>query len=141
MVDINYTFLVQLVNFLILIFILNTLLLKPVLRHLKERDGKIQGAHDEARENAERAEQMLATFESELAEARIKANQVFSSLEQEGIADQRAKVAAAKAEAQKILEKAQGELAGEASKAREVLQAEMAKLPGIIATKLLGRSI
>ncbi len=141
MVDINYTILVQLANFVALIFILNALLLKPVLKHLKERDGKIQGSHDEARENAERAEQLFAAFETELAEARIKANQVFGSLQQEGIAEQRAKVGAAKAEAQQILEKAQAELAGEASKARQVLQSEMAKLPNIIASKLLGRSI
>ena len=141
MVDINYTILVQLANFIVLIFILNALLLKPVLKHLSARDAKIKGSHDEAKENADRAEQLLASFESELAEARVKANQAFNSLQQEGISEQRAKLASAKEEAQKIVEKAQAELSGEASKARQVLHAEMEKLPKVIASKLLGRTI
>ncbi len=141
MVDVNYTILVQLANFIVLIFILNALLLKPVLKHLSARDARIQGSHDEAKENADRAEQLLASFEAELAEARVKANQAFNALQQEGIAEQRGKLAAAKAEAQKIVEKAESELAGEAAKARQVLQAEMAKLPKDIASKLLGRSV
>jgi F-type H+-transporting ATPase subunit b len=141
MVDINYTILVQLANFIVLIFILNALLLKPVLRHLSARDSKIQGSHDEAKENADRAEQLMASFEAELADARLKANQAFNSHQQEGIAGQREKLTAAKAEAQQILEKAQAELAGEAAKARQVLQSEMEKLPKEIASKLLGRSI
>ena len=141
MVDINYTLLVQLGNFIALIIILNFLLLKPVMKHLTERDDKIRSSHDEAKANADNAEQQLALFETELADARLKANQAYTALQQEGVAVQREKQAAARASAQQEVEKAMAEIVAEASRAREILKAEMASLPGEIASRLLGRTI
>ena len=130
MIDINIAFFFQLANFIVLIFILNALLLKPVPKHLSARDAKIKGSHDEAKENADRAEQLLASFESELAEARVKANQAFSSFQQEGVAEQRAKLATAKDEAQQKLDQLNAKLkeaTQQAAKAREGLE----KIAGI----------
>jgi len=141
MVDIQYTVLVQLVNFVILILVLNAILLKPMLKHLAERDNKINSSHDEAKGNADKAEALLAEYESELAEARTKAAQAYNSIQQEGLAVQREKLAEAKTKAQEMAEKARAEVAAEAGRAREALKAEMEKLPKDIASKLLGRSI
>ncbi|MBI5189794.1 MAG: ATP synthase F0 subunit B [Nitrospirae bacterium] len=141
MVDINYTLFVQLGNFIFLIIVLNFLLLKPVMKHLAEREEKIKSSHDDAKANAERAEAALADFDHELADARLKANQAYTALQQEGAAVQRERVNAAKAEAQKEVDAARAEIASEASKARDILQAEMERLPKDIAAKLLGRTI
>jgi len=141
MVDINYTLLVQLANFVILIFVLNYLLLKPVLRHLAARDGKIAASHEEAKEHANRAEYLLAEFEHELADARVKASQVYNSLQQEGLSLQRGKLTEAKAKAQAFIEQAKAEIEADAAKAREILGKEMEKLPKDIASKLLGRPV
>lgn len=141
MVDINYTLLVQLANFLVLIVVLNVLLLKPVLKHLAERDNKISTSHDEAKANAQRAEDLMAEFEAELGEARIKANQVYNGLQQEGASAQRASMNAAKAQAQEMIDKAKAEIEKDAARAREILKSEMEKLPRDIAAKLLGRTI
>jgi F-type H+-transporting ATPase subunit b len=141
MVDLNYTLLVQLANFLFLIIVLNALLLKPVLKHLAQRDGKISSSHEEARANAERAEEMLAGFERELADTRVKAKQIYNSLQQEGLAEQRARLGEGKAKAQQMIEKAQAEIEGDAARAREILNKEMEKLPRVIASKLLGRTL
>jgi len=141
MVDINYTLFVQLANFLVLLVILNFLLLKPVLKHLAERDSKISSSHDEAKANANKAEGMVSEFERELAVTRVKANQIYAKLQQEGQAQQREKVSAIKAKAQEMIEKAKAEIEGEAKKARVTLQSEMEKLPKEIASKLLGRAV
>jgi len=141
MVDINYTLLVQLANFLFLMVVLNVLLLKPVMKHMAERDNKISSSHDEAKANAQRAEDLLAQFDAELATARIKASQVYGTLQQEGASVQRAKLAEAKAKAQEMVEKAKSEIEKDAAGAREILKSEMEKLPRDIAAKLLGRSI
>ncbi len=141
MVDLNYTLLIQLANFIILIIVLNALLLKPVMRHLSERDGKIAKSHEEAKENAERAEAMLEDFEAEMAATRVKAKQAYSALQQEGLAEQRTRLADAKAKAQKMIEKAQAEIDGDAKRARDILGREMEKLPSVIASKLLGRQL
>jgi F-type H+-transporting ATPase subunit b len=141
MVDINYTILVQLANFLVLLFILNFLLFRPVLKHLADRDGKISSSHEEARASAEKAENMVAEFERELATSRVKASQVYQALQQEGVSEQRARLAAAKAKAQEMVDKAKSEIESEAGKARETLKSEMEKLPKDIAAKLLGRAV
>lgn len=141
MVDINYTLLVQLANFIFLIIVLNALLLKPVLKHLGARDKKIAMSHEEAKEYADRAESMLTEFEHELADSRLKANQLYHGLQQEGVAAQRARLGEAKAKAQEMVEKAKGEIDVEAKGARQTLQKEMVKLPGEIASKLLGRAV
>jgi len=141
MVDINYTILVQLANFLVLIIILNALLLKPVMKHLSERDGKISSSHEEAKANADKAEAMLSDFERELTEARVNSNKAYSILQQEGIAEQRTSMTAARAEAQKFIDKAAADIEAEAARARQTLKAEMEKLPKEIAAKMLGRAI
>jgi len=141
MVDINYTILVQLANFIALIIILNTLLLKPVLRHLAERDGKISSSHEEAKANADKAEAMLADFEAELKVARIKASQTYNALQQEGVAEQKAGISAIKADTQQMIDKAKKDIEADASGARDLLKAEMEKLPREIASKLLGRTV
>ncbi len=141
MVDINYTILVQLANFLVLLFILNFLLFRPVLKHLADRDGKISSSHEEARASAEKAENMVAEFERELATSRVKASQVYQALQQEGVSEQRARLAAAKAKAQEMVDKAKSEIESEAGKARQTLKSEMEKLPKDIAAKLLGRAV
>lgn len=141
MVDINYTLFVQLANFIFLIIVLNFLLLKPVMKHLSGREDKIKSSHDDAKENAARAEELLAEFDRELADARMKASQAYNGLQQEGAAVQRERIATAKAEAQKEVEAARAAIAAEAGKAREILKAEMEKLPREMASKLLGRTI
>ena len=47
MININETLIVQLINFLVLLFILNKLLLQPVLKLIGERDAfKFQAKND-----------------------------------------------------------------------------------------------
>jgi len=141
MIDIDYTLLVQLANFIVLIFVLNVLLIKPMMKHLAERDDKISSSHGQAKANMEKAESMLAEYEAGLADARMKANQAYTAVQQEGIAQQRAKLVEAREKAQEMMGKAMAELDSEAGKARKTLETEMAKLPADIASKLLGRAI
>lgn len=141
MIDINYTILVQLANFVVLIFVLNAILIKPMMKHLAERDDKIGSSHDQAKANAQKAENLLAEYEAGLADARMKASHAYNSIQQEGLAEQRTKLADAREKAQEMMAKAVAEINAEAGKARKTLEAEMEKLPKDIASKLLGRAL
>ena len=141
MVDIDITLIVQIINFLVLLIILNALLLKPVVKHLNERDGNISSSHEEAKANMDRAGAMLTGFEVELAETRVTASQAYNGLQQEGMAEQKTMLAKAKADAQDKVEKARKEIEGEAARARQIIKSEMEKLPKDIAAKLLGRAV
>ncbi len=65
--DLNWTFVAQIVLFTILGFILKPLLFDPVLKIFEERERRTEGAKAEAREMQERAGEILEKYEEELA--------------------------------------------------------------------------
>ena len=65
--DLNWTFVAQIVLFTILAFVLKPLLFDPVLKIFAERERRTEGAKAEAREMQERAGEILEKYEEELA--------------------------------------------------------------------------
>ncbi len=61
MINVNFTLFIQLINFLILLLLLNSLLFKPVLAKIRERESKIKADRDKA-----------SQLESEVSGAREK---------------------------------------------------------------------
>jgi len=112
-----------------------------VLRHLQDRDDKISGDHEQAKENSGRAQAMLEDYEHELADARSKASQTYMAAQEEGMVSQRDKLTAARTEAQDIMSKAMDEVVAEAEKASNALRAEVEQMQKDIASKLLGRAV
>jgi F-type H+-transporting ATPase subunit b len=47
--ELNYSFFFQVVNFLVLIAVLNWLLVKPTLKILEERRQQVEGSEEEAK--------------------------------------------------------------------------------------------
>jgi len=141
-IDINYTLLAfQAANFIVFLILFNLILVKPMLKHLKERDGKVTSDHEQAKESSDRAQAVMEDYEQAMADARSKASQAYNTSQEEGVKSQREKLAAARAEAQEIMEKAMADIKAEADKAREAIKAEMEMMPKEIAGKLLGRSV
>jgi F-type H+-transporting ATPase subunit b len=142
MVEINIpTMIMQAGNFLLFFFLFNMILVRPMVKHLQERDGKIGSDHEQAREAADRTQALLEDYEAQMAEARSKASQAYRASQDEGMNAQRAKLDTARAEAQTQVEKAIADIQAEAGKARDQIKAEMEKIPGEIASKLLGRAV
>lgn len=137
MLEFNKWFFVLALNFIILIFILNAILFKPILKVFKEREDTVKGALDAAKELAAKREEAIAQLNRELAESRTKAKETFEALKAEGINKQKEIVASAEAEATKMLEKARAEIRAEAEKARKALRAEVDKFSDEIVRKLV----
>ncbi len=70
MLEVNSWFFVQLANFLILLFLLNTILFKPMLKLFKERDDNTKGALDSAAAMDRDKDDVLAQIEEKLSGAR-----------------------------------------------------------------------
>src|SRR3989304_5201765 len=85
MIDIDITFLYQIAGFIALYFILNTLLYKPVLKTLEERDKNIGGRKKEASDLEAWLQKRILDYENRLNEARVKAHEERLRLEQEGL--------------------------------------------------------
>ncbi|MDA8171331.1 MAG: hypothetical protein M0033_03675 [Nitrospiraceae bacterium] len=130
-------FVVLLVNFLVLVFILNLILFRPFLKVMNERRAVVNDALESARKMADKREGELAAMRRELELARSKAKELFEGLRAEGLENQRLALAKAHEEAMKRTEKIKQELEAEAAKARQALRAEAEKFSDGILEKLV----
>ena len=137
MLEFNWTFIASAINFLVLLFILNAILFKPLLKIIKEREDTVKGNLDSAKEMTGKREENIAGLNRELAESRSKAKDVFESLKSEAVNKQKEVHSAAEAEASSILEKARAEIKSEAEKARKALRADVDKFSDEIVRKLV----
>lgn len=138
MLELNAWFFVLIVNFLVLLYILNVILYKPLLRLFAERDDSINGSLNAAKDMHARREDALATMHRELQEARNRAREVFERARQEGLSRQKGILEGANKQASEFIEKAKGELRTEAGKARQALRSDVEKFSDEIVRKLVG---
>ena len=137
MLEFNWTFIASAINFLVLLFILNAILFKPLLKIVKEREDTVKGNLDSAKAMTSKREESIAGLNRELAESRSKAKEIFESLKGEAVNKQKEVHSAAEAEASSILEKARAEIKSEAEKARKALRADVDKFSDEIVRKLV----
>jgi len=86
-------FIVLLVNFLVLVYVLNIILFKPLLRIFKEREEGVKGSLDAAKEMDRKKEEGLEKMNKELSEARQKAKDVFEKLREDALSKQKSLLA------------------------------------------------
>lgn len=130
-------FLVLLVNFLVLLFILNKILFKPLLEVAKEREQATKGSLDEANEMMLRKEVAAARMNAELLASKTRAKSAFESLREEGQSHQKEALSKTEAQAVEMIEKARKELQAEAEKARASLKGEIDRFSEEIVSKLV----
>lgn len=139
MLDIQLNWFILLtVNFLALIFILNILLYKPILKIFAERENTVKGSLDAAREMDRRKEEGIERMNRELAASRGKAKETFESLRTEGLAMQSTFLSEAEENSAAMIQKAREELKGEVARAREALRSDVERFSEEIVRKLVG---
>jgi F-type H+-transporting ATPase subunit b len=141
MVDINSSLLFQLVNFIVLLVALNFILFKPVLEIMRERQQTIGGAFTDAKTAQEKMNSLLEQYNVSLADAKQKATAAYNTLYQQGLDSQRDTIAAERAKATELLDKARAEISGASNAAKAELKKEAEKLAQDISAKLLGRAV
>jgi F-type H+-transporting ATPase subunit b len=141
MVDLDSSLLIQLANFLVLLVALNYILFRPVRRIIQEREQDIRSALGDANAAQKRMQALLEQYNASLAEAKQKATAGYNANYQQGLDAQRDLIAAERAKAGELLDKARAEIAAAASAARTDLKKEAERLSQEISTKLLGRAV
>lgn len=141
MIDIDLAFVIQLINFLVLLAVLNVLLYKPIRKVFAERQGKIADARSRAEGVDQDVQAKMAEYEARLKEMKSGAADERSLLVKEAQAEEAAIIDAARKDASATLAAIKERVAKEAAAARTVLQ-EQAKLLSVdICEKVLGRSL
>ena len=73
MVSLDYSLGIQIINFLLLIFILNVLLYKPILGIIDRRKKQFEDSEAEIKRLQETVEQKMAAYEEKLRQAKAAA--------------------------------------------------------------------
>lgn len=136
MLELNSWFFVLAALFLFLVFLLDKILFKPLLKVFKEREDAIDGAQDAAKDLELAKEEKVEALKKEFSEGGRKAKERFESVRGEGLAKQKEFMEAAAKEAAGIMDKARAELKAQSDKTRQALKGEVDKFSDEIVNKL-----
>ncbi len=130
--------LVQFATIVFLFLFLNYYLFQPFLRLFKEREDNTQGALDKAKALDQEKDNILASVDAKLNEARNNARNHFEQASNEGLEVQKKALEEAQAEAMGINKKAKEDLGAAADKARAALKSNVESFSKQIVEKLVG---
>jgi F-type H+-transporting ATPase subunit b len=140
MIDINWTVLPQIINFLILIFALNLVCYKPIRKILLERKATVDGLTNNIASAAEQSEEKDKAYTQGVREARAKGQKEKDALLQEAGDEEKVIVG-------KIMDKAREDMAAikeqiskETAEVKAALEKEVDAFADAITQKILGRA-
>ena len=125
---------------LICVFVLNTLIFKPILAMSESRAKAVRDARELAASAAQKAAEASATFDRTLASARAEVYGQMDEARRTAMAKRAAVMAETKQETERDLHAATTRLADQAAAARTSLERDAAALAGDIVGRVLGRT-
>lgn len=140
-VDLDLTFLGQMVVFAVLIIVLKPLLFDPVLGLFQEREKRTEGARGEARRMQEKAGELLREYEREMEKVHRVAAEERDRMRAETARLEAKELAEARAVADKIIEEGRQRIAEEIHEIKFDLGRNSERLAREIAGRVLGREI
>jgi len=140
-ISINFTLIIQVINFIFLMWFLNKFLFKPVLKMLDERNDKITGDFETAEKINKTVDEGLEKLEEEIKNARLESNKIKNEIKDEGSKAALEKLEQAKGKANEYLDKFQKELEANKKEVKKVLEKEIDTIAKSISSMLLGREI
>jgi F-type H+-transporting ATPase subunit b len=136
--DVNWVGLAfQVLNFLLLLYLLNRFLFKPLLARMDERSAKIEKGLEDAESAARDRELARAEREAAVSEARKEAAEMIARANKIAEDTRNQILSEARAEAEKVTARAREEIQAEKERAMAELRAEVADLALSAAAKLI----
>ncbi|MEW9123150.1 MAG: F0F1 ATP synthase subunit B [Thermotaleaceae bacterium] len=141
LVEINWNLGFQILNTLIIYFIMKKLLFKPVTEFMAARQNSIEESIQEAEDKNTQADKLMQEYEQKIAGAQQEAREIIKD------ASKRAEDRAgeiekeAQEEASKVLARAESEIAREKQKAINALKNEMATMAVMAAGKIINKNL
>lgn len=125
---------------MICVFVLNTLIFKPILAMSESRAKAVRDARELAASAAQKATDAAATFDRTLAAARAEVYGQMDEARRTAMARRAAIMAETRQETERALHDATTRLADQAAAARTSLERDAAGLAGDIVGRVLGRT-
>ncbi len=141
MISIDYSILVVIICFLILMVILNSMLYKPIRQVLKKRESQMDSIREEGEKYERNTQQIIKDFEQKLADARAAGQKAMESLKAEALKEESDITEAGKKEAEAKKQELMASLSAQIETARKDLLSKLEAFAMEISQKLLGRAI
>jgi len=140
-IELNLSFVIQLINFGILVLVLNVFLYKPIRKVLADRRQVIDSAREKTVSVDAEVQGKMAQYEARLHEAKAEAGARRAEALKLAQAEETAVLEKARKQASESLASIRDRVAKEAGEARELLKKQAEVLSGAICEKILGRSL
>ena len=141
MIDLNATFFAQILNFLILVAILRALCYKPIVRMIKAREDKIAESLAKADSDVAEAESLKKSYQTQLAEAREKAQAIVDKAEKVAASNRETSLQDTKREIEQMKKAAQAEIQRDRERAADQLKKEIVALSLLAAGKVVEKNM
>ncbi len=139
LLKIDKTLIIQIVIFVATIFILNSLLFKPLLQLVERREKLTTGRIKEAKELEGKVKQIMKEYKTKLDEVRARALEERNEIRRGAQAAAQEMIGKAREEAQALLEEAKARLELEAKEIRAKIKPDIEVLAREVASQILGR--
>jgi len=141
MIELNGTFLIQLVNFLVMMLFLNFFLFKPVMAIVEKRNKAMKSLSDETAKFAADAEKLLSAYDAKNAEVKKTTALILLAARQQGVAEQEQTLKAARDRYAETFDAAMAQMESQIQGAKAGLKGEADKISRQMASRLLGRNV
>jgi F-type H+-transporting ATPase subunit b len=141
MVNLDYTILIQMANFILLIFILRRLLYVPILGVMNERKERMEEYDGEIKRLKQEVEQKFSEYEEKVRLAKLDAMEQRNTIVKEGADLAKSMIDAVRSEIPALMEQFNARITREVDAARAILRSQSQKISLEITEKVLGRSI
>jgi F-type H+-transporting ATPase subunit b len=141
MIDIDWTLYAQIINFLLLVFLLNVVLFRPIRNALKDRQAKLLAQETEINVLTDKGRSLEDEIKEELAAARRAGAGARETLKQEGAQAEATLLEEVKRQAELEWATVEKKIKADMAKARKSLQTQAQSFAQLLATKILGREL
>ena len=135
------TLILHVLIILVMVYVLNATLLKPINRVLEARDKRTKGRMTEAQQILHDVSEKLSEYERALRQARGQAYAFAEKERASALQDRQAKVTTMRAQVAQSIKREKEEIARQADEARAILDVESRRLAAEIGSRVLSRPL
>lgn len=135
--EFNATFLVSAISFIVFVFIMNTVLYRPVIKIMEERQAFLDKNEKDTEDANRQAEEFATMKESELAKARAEAKSIVDNGTEKFKAENKSALDNYSSEQKQLTEDKKSELYNEMTSAKETLKQSSDDISRMITDKIL----
>lgn len=129
------------INFFVLMFVLDRVLYRPIIKVLDERDDRIIGGQEKTKELVEKCDVILTSYNEQLHEAKVNALGVKNSARKEASVQANGIIADARKQSEQIIAETREQMVKEIARTKQELEPELTGMAAGIARQILGRKV